>query len=61
MATQQMQHAFGREMLERVLDWIVENMEPGDVFEERTLRQWAEDNGWLKASELPADVRELLP
>ncbi len=56
-----MQHAFGREMLEQVLEWIGQNMEPGEVFDENILRQWAEDNGWLKASELPADVRELLP
>jgi hypothetical protein len=61
MATQQMQHAFGREMLDQLLDWIVENMEPDEVFDDQTLRQWAEDHGWLKASELPAEVQEMLP
>ena len=38
------------ELLEEVVSWIESNMDPEDVFSVSTLRQWAEDNGWVSGS-----------
>jgi hypothetical protein len=32
-------------LLEEALEWIKDNMEPADVFDEDELRSWAENKG----------------
>ena len=32
--------------LDAVIDWLKENMEPQDVFTEKQLSEWAENNGY---------------
>ena len=36
-------------MLEDAIDWIKSNMNPEDVFEEKDLATWAEENGYENA------------
>ena len=36
------------DLLDGAIDWIRTNMEPDEIFEERVLDQWAEDNGFVK-------------
>lgn len=31
------------------LDWVKSNFSPGDVFDLSTLKEWAEDNDYIKA------------
>jgi hypothetical protein len=31
-----------------VLDWVVENFEPNEVYTNDQLEDWAIDNGWIK-------------
>ena len=33
-------------MLEEVADWINNNCDPEDIFDDESLRYWAESNGW---------------
>ncbi len=35
-------------LLESAIDWIGKNMNPGDVFAEADLRQWARDSGFVE-------------
>ena len=37
--------------LEKCIEWIQGNMNPEDVFQKRDLELWAEDAGFVKASE----------
>lgn len=39
-------NAFGREVLDQILEYIGANFEPEDVFDEDVLKQWAKDNGY---------------
>jgi hypothetical protein len=34
--------------LDEAIEWINSNMEPGDVFTEDKLEEWAENNGFTK-------------
>lgn len=34
--------------LERIIDWIGDNLDPQQVFNEGILESWAADNGWTK-------------
>lgn len=34
--------------LDNAIIWIGDNLDPGDVFSEEKLKDWAEDNGWIK-------------
>ena len=36
------------DLLERAMEWIGTNMEPTDVFSKEQLREWAENNGYVK-------------
>lgn len=31
------------------IDWIRENLDPEDVFDEKKLSAWAEENGYIKS------------
>jgi hypothetical protein len=33
--------------LDEAIDWIKSNLNPEDVFDERDLRQWADENGFV--------------
>lgn len=35
-------------LLDEALDWIANNLEPGEVFNEVQLSIWAKDNGFVK-------------
>jgi hypothetical protein len=35
-------------ILETTIDFIRDNMEPEDIFDEDKLIEWAEDNGFIK-------------
>lgn len=34
-----------------VLEWVEQNCEPDDIFDEKRLEQWARDNGFIKSDE----------
>lgn len=34
-------------LLEEAQAWIGKNCDPGDVFDEKKLREWAEENGYV--------------
>jgi hypothetical protein len=38
-----------RNILEEAIEWIRDNMEPEDVFEEEVLEAWAEANDFVKS------------
>lgn len=39
---------FSTTLLEQAMQFIVDNFEPEDIFEEDVMKQWAEDNGYIK-------------
>ena len=39
---------FSSTLLEQAMQFIADNFEPEDIFEEDILKQWAEDNGYIK-------------
>ena len=39
---------FGAEFLEDILIWIRNEYEPGDIFDDEQLNDWAEENGWTE-------------
>lgn len=61
MATQQMQRAFGVEFLDQIIEWVIENLSPEEIYNEADLARWAKDEGWVKVADLPAEVQEMLP
>ncbi len=40
-------HVISRTLLEDAIAWIVHNLEPDDVFDHKTLAQWAESNNFV--------------
>ena len=34
-------------LLDEAVDWIASNLNPGDVFPDHDLREWAEKNGFI--------------
>jgi len=38
---------FGREFLDQILEFVRDNYEPQDIFDQKTLKTWAEDNGYI--------------
>ena len=50
MALPEDNKAFAKEMnawpLDKAIEWIRDNMEPGDVFFSHQLSEWAEKNGF---------------
>lgn len=34
-------------LLEEAKEWVGKNCDPGDVFDEKKLREWAEENGYI--------------
>ena len=38
----------GFSMLENAIEWIRDNMKPDQVFDDKDLEGWAEDNGFVK-------------
>ncbi len=47
-----MDSIFSSNLLEDVIDWIKDNLNPEDVFEENVLSVWAEDNGYILEEEI---------
>lgn len=43
--------AFGRFFMPDILSWIKNEVKPEDVFDTDQLRQWAENNNYVDASE----------
>lgn len=39
---------FSTTLLEQAMQFIADNFEPEDIFEEDVMKQWAEDNGYIK-------------
>jgi len=39
---------FSTTLLEQAMQFIADNFEPEDIFEEDVMGQWAEDNGYIK-------------
>jgi hypothetical protein len=37
--------AFGRDFLDKIVDWIPSKLDPGDVFSEGALIKWAREMG----------------
>ena len=40
------EQAFGSTFLDQIIEYISDNFEPEDIFDEDVLRQWAKDNGY---------------
>ena len=38
----------GGDLLDKVVEYISDNLRPEDVFEEDELKEWANDNGYVK-------------
>lgn len=38
-------------LLDAAVDWILDNMEPEDVFDEEKLKEWALANGFVESDE----------
>lgn len=38
----------GDDLLDKVVEYIKDNMHPDDIFEDAELSVWAEDNGFVK-------------
>lgn len=49
--TSNQDNAFGRAMLDSIVAWISENMEPQDIFDDKRLEDWAEANGYTKEAQ----------
>ena len=47
--------AIGRALLDEIIDWISEHLEPDDVFTEEQLEDWARD--WAKRNGFIKDIR----
>lgn len=43
-----LESVIGSTLLEESIDWIQANLDPEDVFSVETLRDWAEDNGYVE-------------
>lgn len=39
------------DLLDMAIEWIKSNMEPIEVFDESQLKEWAEDNEYVKAED----------
>ena len=39
---------FGGIFLDTVVGWVADNLDPEDVFTEKQLEEWAEDNGFTR-------------
>ena len=52
MSTANQDSAFGGVFLESIIEWIAENVDPEDVFEDRQLRDWAENNNFVSAGDV---------
>lgn len=61
MATQQQERSCGSEFADTMIQWVGDNCDIEDVFKTSELEQWAKDNDFVKVSELPDEVQELLP
>ena len=42
---------FGYTFFDRIVDWVADNLDPNDVFDEEYLIDWAETNGYIKETE----------
>jgi hypothetical protein len=40
--------SFGNEFLDDIIQWIAEHFQPGDIFSNDILREWAEENGYIE-------------
>ena len=38
-------------ILDDAINWIQSNLQPEDVFDEEKLKDWAEDNGYVKSED----------
>ena len=47
MVVQKQSHAFGWNFFDQIVEWIGDNLEPEDVFDEKALSAWAEFNGYV--------------
>lgn len=45
----------GSQPIEELMNWIVNNMSPEDIFSESELTQWAIENGFTKMKTLQSD------
>lgn len=44
-------HFFADNMFEDVVEWIRENLKPDDVFGDKSLKEWAEENGFVQPTD----------
>jgi len=45
--TIQLREKSGIQFFEDIVSWIGDNLDPDEVFDEQTLRDWAEANGFV--------------
>ena len=41
-------HLINTAILEEAIEWIRKNLNPGEVFDEKDLKTWAEENGYME-------------
>ena len=42
------ENVFGADILDKVVEWIRDNLRPEDIFEDDELAEWANDSGYVK-------------
>ena len=42
---------FGQTFFDKVVEWVADNLDPNDVYDEEYLIDWAETNGYIKETE----------
>ena len=47
MTTVAEDNVFGRDFLERIIEWVAGNLDPEDVFEEKKLAGWAQEHSFI--------------
>ena len=51
MTTVTEDNVFGRDFLERIIEWVAKNLEPEEVFGEKKLEDWAWKNSFIHIDE----------
>jgi hypothetical protein len=50
--TNKQDQEFGNVFLEKIINWISDNMEAEDIFSEDHLDRWAKDNGYVREEDI---------
>ena len=48
MSKMQLERDFGFVFFDDIVDWVGNNLDPSDVFDEKELNEWATDNNFVE-------------